>query len=110
MRHTHWKDSISRSCHTAGNGTEQAAGNAHALMSGHRHADYVLFRGGEFPAMECMGLLHDAGYEGWHCLEWEKAWHPEIEDPEIALPLFPGKIRELVSIRSIVAPSRTPGL
>lgn len=21
-------------------------------------------------------------------IEWEKAWHPEIEDPEVAIPQF----------------------
>jgi hypothetical protein len=63
-------------------------------MAGHRHADYVLFGGGEFPATECLGLLLDDGYDGWHSLEWEKMWHPELVDPEVALPLFPGKLRD----------------
>ncbi len=26
------------------------------------------------------------GYEGWITVEWEKRWHPEIEEPEVALP------------------------
>ncbi len=95
VRHTHWKDSISKPRHAVEAAGEEAASAAHQLMSGHQHADYVLFRGGEFPALECMRLLRDSGYAGWYSLEWEKMWHPDIEDPEIALPLFPPKMREL---------------
>lgn len=100
IRHTHWKDSVRRLVSTSrdiakGNESESAAEKAHDLMSGHRHADYVLFRGGGFPARECMELLKNDGYSGWYCYEWEKMWHPEIESPELALPLFPPKIREL---------------
>lgn len=95
VMHTHWKDSIVRPEPAQDGPQSEAAATAHALMSGHRHADYVLFGGGEFPALETMRLLHSAGYDGWFSLEWEKAWHPEIEDPEVALPLFPGKLRFL---------------
>lgn len=97
IRHTHWKDSVTRPRPESADadGSESAAAEAHDLMSGHRHADYVLFRGGEFPAQACMRLLKEDGYSGWHCYEWEKMWHPEIESPELALPLFPPKIREL---------------
>lgn len=94
-RHTHWKDSVSRRVSDACADGQSAADEAHRLMSGHRHADYVLFRGGEFPTQHCMSLLRSSGYDGWHCYEWEKMWHPELEPPELALPLFPGKIREL---------------
>lgn len=95
LRHTHWKDSIVRPEPKQHAAASAAAQQAHALMSGHHHADYVLFGGGEFPAAECMQRLVAAGYSGWHSYEWEQAWHPEIEPPEIALPLFPEKIRWL---------------
>ena len=78
--------------------TQAAAAAAHNLMSGHRHADYVLFGGGEFPADECMRLLEQSGYEGWYSLEWEKMWHPELADPFIALPLFPRKLKQLYDL------------
>ena len=102
IRHTHWKDSVTKQSagrESTGNETigSEAATQAHSLMTGHRHADYVLFRGGEFPALECMWLLKNSGYTGWHCYEWEKAWHPELEAPETALPLFPSKLHELWS-------------
>jgi sugar phosphate isomerase/epimerase len=41
---------------------------------------------GEVPVREILGLLDDGGYQGWISVEWEKRWHPEIEEPEMALP------------------------
>jgi fatty-acyl-CoA synthase len=26
------------------------------------------------------------GYRGYVSVEWEKKWHPELADPEVALP------------------------
>jgi sugar phosphate isomerase/epimerase len=98
--HTHWKDSVSRPAVPARESStahEQSSAStaAHALMSGHREADYVLFGGGEFPAEECARLLKTSGYDGWLSLEWEKMWHPQLEVPEVALPLFANKMRAL---------------
>jgi sugar phosphate isomerase/epimerase len=41
---------------------------------------------GEVPIREIIGLLAAGGYRGCISVEWEKYWHPEIEEPEIALP------------------------
>ena len=41
---------------------------------------------GEVPVREMLALLHDGGYRGWTSVEWEKRWHPEIAEPQIALP------------------------
>ena len=41
---------------------------------------------GEVPVREMLALLHRSGYRGWTSVEWEKRWHPEIEEPEVALP------------------------
>jgi sugar phosphate isomerase/epimerase len=46
----------------------------------------VLLGDGEVPVREMLGLLAGAGYPGWVSVEWEKRWHPEIEEPEVALP------------------------
>jgi hypothetical protein len=73
-----------------------AEAKARSLMSGHRSAEYVLFGSGEFPAAETLRLLLDGGYKGWYSLEWEKAWHPELADPEVALPEFPSSLRDLL--------------
>ena len=98
VRHTHWKDSVTRLSSSNTTANEQAAEQAHTLMSGHQHADYVLFGGGEFPVFDCLGLLQRGGYDGWYSYEWEKMWHPELEPPELALPLFSDKIRHLHSL------------
>jgi sugar phosphate isomerase/epimerase len=41
---------------------------------------------GEVPVREIIRLLAAGGYRGYLSVEWEKYWHPEIEEPEIALP------------------------
>ncbi len=43
---------------------------------------------GEFPAGRVLSLLRAEGYDRWVSFEWEKKWHPEIEEPETALPHF----------------------
>jgi sugar phosphate isomerase/epimerase len=41
---------------------------------------------GEVPVRDMLGLLAAGGYPHWISVEWEKRWHPEIEEPEVALP------------------------
>ena len=43
---------------------------------------------GDFPGARALAALAGAGYDGWVSFEWEKRWHPEIEEPEAALPRF----------------------
>jgi sugar phosphate isomerase/epimerase len=101
VRHTHWKDSVALPEPVEITAEIAAAAQAaSATNPGHRHADYVLFLGGEFPARDCLRLLRAAGYRGWYSLEWEKMWHPQLMNPEIALPLFPPKLRELAETLS----------
>jgi sugar phosphate isomerase/epimerase len=53
---------------------------------------------GDIPTKGLLAELHKLGYKGYISLEWEKAWHPEIANPEVAFPqaarylsdLFPG--------------------
>jgi sugar phosphate isomerase/epimerase len=66
IRHTHLKDS-----HTE---------------NGQDH--YVLTGRGDVPVKRQVELLVEAGYTGLYSFEWEKAWHPEIEDPEVAIADF----------------------
>lgn len=49
---------------------------------------------GEVPVRESLDTLRAAGYDGWITVEWEKRWHPELAEPEVALP------RELATLRS----------
>lgn len=41
-------------------------------------------------------LLESAGYDGWLSLEWEKAWHPELEEPEIVLDVYMNHVRKYI--------------
>jgi sugar phosphate isomerase/epimerase len=63
----------------------------------HAHIKDTLGRGdqkitlvgeGDVPIKEAVDVLKDSGYNGWLSFEWEKKWHPDIEEPEIALPAF----------------------
>jgi sugar phosphate isomerase/epimerase len=60
------------------------------IKDGVRRADgswqLVLLGEGEVPCRAVVELLHREGYQGAIAAEWEKKWHPEIEEPEIALP------------------------
>ena len=46
----------------------------------------VLLGEGEVPVREQLQALERHGYSGYVSVEWEKKWHPEIAEPEIALP------------------------
>jgi fatty-acyl-CoA synthase len=48
--------------------------------------DLVPLGEGEVPLVRSLRALHAHGYQGWISVEWEKKWHPEIEEPEVALP------------------------
>ena len=49
---------------------------------------YVLTGTGEVPVGRQIAALAKAGYRGVYSFEWEKRWHPEIEEPEVAFPQF----------------------
>jgi sugar phosphate isomerase/epimerase len=49
---------------------------------------YVLLGAGEVPVKEQVHVLARGGYAGFYSLEWEKGWHPEIEEPEVAFPHY----------------------
>lgn len=49
---------------------------------------YTLLGEGEAPLKEAISVLQKGGYKGFYSFEWEKLWHPDIEDPEVAIPHF----------------------
>lgn len=49
---------------------------------------YVLTGEGDFPLLELKEVLQDLQYDRFLSFEWEKKWHPEIADAEVALPHF----------------------
>lgn len=56
-------------------------------LEGEKHR-YTLFGKGDVPALAAVAMLEKNGYKGYYSFEWEKMWHPEIEEPEIAIPQF----------------------
>ena len=46
---------------------------------------YTLLGKGEVPIIQAIDILSKDGYSGYYSFEWEKLWHPEIAEPEIAL-------------------------
>lgn len=86
--------------HTYAEGHEQPAATFAALQKWVRHTHlkdstpagaerkYVLTGSGDVPVKAQVKTLASAGYKGYYCFEWEKKWHPEIEEPEIAFPHY----------------------
>jgi sugar phosphate isomerase/epimerase len=50
---------------------------------------YVLLGKGESPIFEAIDILAKNNYNGYYSFEWEKMWHPEIAEPEVALADYP---------------------
>jgi sugar phosphate isomerase/epimerase len=51
---------------------------------------------GNVPIKKDIEMLKAYGYGGFLSFEWEKKWHPELEEPEIAIPGFIDFINKLV--------------
>ena len=46
------------------------------------------------PVRDTVQVLAPSGYIGYYRFEWEKAWHPDFEEPEVALPHYARVMRE----------------
>jgi sugar phosphate isomerase/epimerase len=57
----------------------------------------VLLGQGIIPLDRAFVALKKMKYDGYVSLEWEKMWHPEIEDPEVAFPQAISYMRRLDS-------------
>ena len=69
-------------------------------VAGSEHWLPVLAGAGRVSFVEAVTALRELNYDGFISFEWEKYWHPEIEEPEVALPDFINAIRELLGDRS----------
>jgi fatty-acyl-CoA synthase len=73
------------------------------IKDGHKPADggtdwpLVPLGEGNVPVPEILSLLHKAGYDGWLVVEWEKKWHPNLAEPEVALPQHEKLMRQYLS-------------
>jgi sugar phosphate isomerase/epimerase len=61
--------------------------DAHAI-EGREHWLPVLAGRGSVSFAAAVNALSKLNYEDYISFEWEKYWHPEIEEPEVALPDF----------------------
>jgi sugar phosphate isomerase/epimerase len=50
---------------------------------------YVLLGTGMVPIFQAIDILYRNHYPGYYSFEWEKLWHPEILEPQIALADYP---------------------
>ena len=60
---------------------------------------YKLMGKGEVPIFEAIDILYKDGFKGYYSFEWEKMWHPEIDEPEVALADYPKAMKEHFSKR-----------
>lgn len=67
VRHTHLKDSV---------------------PDGKGGRKYVLPGTGDVPMERQVMALRRIAYKGYYCFEWEKVWHPDIGEPEVAFPAY----------------------
>lgn len=56
--------------------------------------NYTFLGKGEVPIMKAIATLRDDRYKGFYSFEWEKLWHPEIAEPDIALADYPAAIKQ----------------
>ncbi len=55
---------------------------------------YTLVGEGESPVMKAVDLLYKNNYKGYYGFEWEKLWHPEIQEPEVAFAHYSAMMRK----------------
>jgi sugar phosphate isomerase/epimerase len=56
----------------------------------------LLLGEGEIPVKDALRLLNARGYDDFISVEWEKKWHPELAEPEVAYPQHLAVLREYV--------------
>jgi fatty-acyl-CoA synthase len=56
----------------------------------------LLLGEGDIPVKEGLRLLKQRGYGDFISVEWEKKWHPEIQEPEVAFPQHIAVLRDYV--------------
>ena len=51
--------------------------------------EYKFLGQGEVPIFEAVDALIKDNFKGYFSFEWEKLWHPELADPELAIADYP---------------------
>lgn len=81
IEYTHWKDSLPEA-------------NEPGKFK------YRFMGEGDVPFGDIHSVLRTNGYDGWYTFEWEKRWHPDLEEPELAFPQYVRYMRALGAGRS----------
>ena len=55
---------------------------------------YTFLGKGEVPIFPAIDELTKGGYKGYYSYEWEKLWHPELAEPELALADYPAVMKK----------------
>lgn len=79
VRHTHLKDSKP-------GGTDRV---------------YVLVGEGDVPVKAQVQVLASSGYKGYYGFEWEKRWHAELPEPEVAFPHYAKTMGEYLAAAGV---------
>lgn len=74
IMHTHFKDTIGQG----------------------KQAKHCLIGEGDLPIGDFINILKENGYTGYLSLEWEKKWHPELPEPEVAIPGYIEYIKKYI--------------
>ena len=55
---------------------------------------YVLLGTGDSPIFEAVDIHAKNNYSGYYSFEWEKLWHAEIDEPEMAIADYPKAMQQ----------------
>jgi sugar phosphate isomerase/epimerase len=66
-----------------------------AIMKPDGTHEYVLLGQGNTPIAEAIALLVKENFAGYYSFEWEKLWHPELAEPELAIPVYPAAFKKM---------------
>jgi sugar phosphate isomerase/epimerase len=66
---------------------------------------YVLTGHGTIGVREIVRVLVAGGYTGFYGFEWEKQWHPTIEEPEVAFPQYADVVGKWLGEAGVTAAS-----
>jgi sugar phosphate isomerase/epimerase len=78
IAYTHWKDSLPD-------------------LSEPGKFRYRFMGEGDIPFRDIYSVLKESGYNGWYTFEWEKRWHRDLEEPELAFLQYVQFMRALPS-------------
>ena len=66
-------------------------------LSGQADHPVVVVGEGQMDLKTAVDILRKNNYQEYVCFEWEKLWHPQIAEPEIACPQFMDSVGGLFS-------------